>query len=405
MVAALTLDLREQWHDHPGTIPAHAWDRLVAGIAGGTPFMRHGFLSAMVDSGSACAETGWQPLFLTLHDTAGALVAACATFAKSHSYGEYVFDWSWADAHDRAFGAEGASYYPKLLGAAPFSPVPGPRLLVDPQAAPEVQQALRARLLLAMSEQAQQQGWSSAHVLFVSELEAQAALDQGWLQRHGVQFHWQNREGAPYFDYEDFLASLHRDKRKKIKQERRKVQEAGVTFEVLEGDQISDADWDFFHRCYTQTYHQHGQHPYLTRTFWTLASQARPQDWVLFIAHQGGERIACALMAVDVESGLAYGRYWGALNAVSCLHFEACYYQPMAWCIAKGFQRFEGGAQGEHKLARGLLGVPTQSVHWLAHPGFRQAVADFLHREDHQIQHYIDELNDRKPFKPLDAPG
>jgi len=405
MVAALTLDLREQWHDHPGTIPAQAWDRLVAGIPGGTPFMRHGFLSAMVDSGSACAQTGWQPWFLTLHDAQGELVGAGRTLANSDANGGYGFDGAWADAHDRAFGAEGASYYPKLLGAVPFSPVPGPRLLVDPQASPEVQHALRIRLLQAMSQQAQHQDWSSAHILFVSELEAQAAHEQGWLQRHGVQFHWENRAGDPYLDFEDFLASLHRDKRKKIKQERRKVQEAGISFEVRQGGQITAQDWDFFHRCYTQTYHQHGQRPYLTRDFWTLASQARPQDWVLFIAHQGSERMACALLAVDVESGMAYGRYWGALRTVSCLHFEACYYQPMAWCIAQGFQRFEGGAQGEHKLARGLLGTPTRSVHWLAHPGLRQAVADFLQREDRQIQHYIDELNDRKPFKPLDAPG
>ena len=169
MVAALTLDLTAQWHDHPGAIDAAQWDRLVAGLPGGTPFMRHGFLSAMADSGSACAKTGWQPLFLTLHDGTGQLVAACATFAKSHSYGEYVFDWAWADAHDRAFGAAGASYFPKLLGAVPFSPVPGPRLLVDPSAAPDVQQALRESLLQAISQQVQQQAWSSAHILFVSD--------------------------------------------------------------------------------------------------------------------------------------------------------------------------------------------------------------------------------------------
>lgn len=182
------------------------------------------------------------------------------------------------------------------------------------------------------------------------------------------------------------------------------MRDAGVSFEVLEGEQIQPADWAFFHQCYTQTYWQHGQQPYLSRDFWRLASQSRPQDWVLFVASRGGERMACALLAVDTELGLAYGRYWGALSTVSCLHFEACYYQPMAWCIAKGYQRFEGGAQGEHKLARGLLATPTQSVHWLAHPGFKQAVADFLHREGRQIQHYIDELDDRKPFKPLDAP-
>jgi len=409
MVAGLALEVREQWHDHPGQIEAAQWDALVAGLPGGTPFMRHGFLSAMVDSGSACAETGWHPLFVTLHDDSNRLVAACATFAKTHSYGEYVFDWAWADAHDRAFAEGGARYFPKLLGAVPFSPVPGPRLLVDQQASPEVQQALRERLLQALSQRARLQSWSSAHVLFVSEQEAQAAQAQGWLQRHGVQFHWQNREGDPYFDYDDFLDSLHRDKRKKIKQERRKVRDAGVRFEVLQGAQITPTDWDFFHRCYTQTYWQHGQQPYLTREFWTLASQTRPQDWVLFVAHRPheeghDERMACALLAVDAELGLAYGRYWGALETVSCLHFEACYYQPMAWCIAQGYQRFEGGAQGEHKLARGLLATPTRSVHWLTHPGFKKAVSDYLSREEHQIRHYIDELDDRKPFKPSDAP-
>ena len=367
--------------------------------------MRHSFLTAMIDSGSACLETGWQALFLTLNDASGALVAACASFLKSHSYGEYVFDWAWADAHDRAFSQQGRRYFPKLLSAVPFSPVPGPRLLTAPHLPEHARQALRVRVLQALSAQAQRQGWSSAHVLFVSEPEAAAAQSQAWLTRTGVQFHWHNRPSEPYFDFEEFLASLHRDKRKKIKQERRKVQEAGVTFEVLEGHQIGPVDWAFFHRCYTQTYQQHGQQPYLTPAFWTQASQQRPQDWVLFVATQGGERIACALLAIDAAQGLAYGRYWGAIAQVSCLHFEACYYQPMAWCIAKGYRRFEGGAQGEHKLARGLVAAPTRSVHWLAHPGLRQAVADFLLQEGDRIEHYIDELDDRKPFKSEDSLG
>ncbi|MES2090298.1 MAG: peptidogalycan biosysnthesis protein, partial [Pseudomonadota bacterium] len=235
MVASLT----EQWHEHPQSIDPLAWDALVAHEPGGTPFMRHSFLTALIDSGSACLETGWQPLFLTLHDDAGTLMAACATFVKSHSYGEYVFDWAWADAHDRAYAQHGARYFPKLLSAVPFSPVPGPRLLVSPHLSEHTRQALRQRLLQALSGQAQRQGWSSAHVLFVSEAEAQAAQSQGWLQREGVQFHWHNRQVEPYVDFEEFLGSLHRDKRKKIKQERRKVQEAGVSFEVLEGAQIT----------------------------------------------------------------------------------------------------------------------------------------------------------------------
>ncbi|MDE2400437.1 MAG: N-acetyltransferase [Burkholderiales bacterium] len=390
----------EQWHRHPSAIPAHEWDALVAHHPGGTPFMRHSFLSAMVDSASACADTGWRPLFLSLHDDSGHLLAACPAFVKSHSYGEYVFDWAWADAHDRAFAAQGVRYYPKLLSGVPFSPVPGPRLLVDPLLPEGTQQMLRERLLRALSDQAQRQGWSSAHVLFLTDQEAQAAQSQGWLVRHGAQFHWTNRQPEPYVDFDEFLGSLQRDKRKKIKQERRKVTDAGVTFEVRQGAQITSDDWDFFYRCYAQTYLERGQQPYLSRDFWARVSQARPQDWVLFVALQEGERIAAALLAVDTDQGLAYGRYWGALRNVSCLHFETCYYQPMAWCIEQGYQRFEGGAQGEHKLARGLLATPTRSVHWLVQARFKQAVAQFLSQEGEHVLRYVNELDERTPFKP-----
>lgn len=395
MVAALTA----HWHTDLDEIPADQWDALAHAADGGSPFLRHAFFKAMVDSGSACPDTGWHPVFLTLQDEQGQVLAGCPLFAKDHSYGEYVFDWAWADAHDRALAAQGQHYYPKLLSAVPFSPIPGQRLLVRSDLPAPVQDALRLQALAAMQALCEAQGWSSAHALFVSEHEAALAQRQGWLLRHGVQFHWENRAALPYADFEDFLASLQRDKRKKIQQERRKVREAGVTFEVRRGPELSESDWDFFYRCYAQTYLEHGRQPYLSRDFWARVGQALPDCWVLFTALQGGEPIACALLAVDPDHGVAYGRYWGAVANVSCLHFEACYYQPLAWCIEQGLNRFEGGAQGEHKLARGLLPVTTYSVHWMAHEGLRQAVGRFLDRETQGLGHYVNELDERAPFK------
>lgn len=388
------------WLDHPSQVDSRDWDALLEGVEGATPFLRHGFLTAMVDSGSACADTGWQPRFLVVHDASGALLGACPVFLKSHSYGEYVFDWAWADAHDRALARQGQHYFPKLLAASPFSPIPGVRLLVRPDLSAAEQASVRLQMLDALREACEAHGWSSAHLLFVSLEEAALAQSSGWLARQGVQFHWHNRSPEPYVSFEDFLASLQRDKRKKIQQERRKVRDAGVTFEVLEGAAISEADWDFFHRCYTRTYLEHGQRPYLDRSFWTMSSRGGLNPWVLFVARLGGERIAASLLAVDRATGLACGRYWGALASVSCLHFEACYHQPLQWCIEQGLRRFEGGAQGEHKLARGLMPTPTRSVHWLRHPGLREAVADFLHRESQGIGRYVDELEERAPFKP-----
>lgn len=398
----MEMRLSVHWHESLMEIDAAQWDALVAAVPGGTPFLRHGLLSAFIDSGSACAQTGWQPQFVTLRDAAGGIVAASPVFLKSHSYGEYVFDWSWADAHDRALARLGQHYYPKLLAAVPFSPIPGQRLLVRPDLPDAHRQAARKQLLEAMQSRCEAQGWSSAHALFVSDEEAEIAQSSGWLVRQGVQFHWQNRAPQPYASFEDFLASLHRDKRKKIQQERRKVRDAGVTFEVIEGAAISESDWDFFHLCYGQTYRERGQQPYLTRAFWQQAARALPGCWVLFVASIEGRRIASALLAVDPVKRLAYGRYWGALASVSCLHFEACYYQPLSWCIEHGYARFEGGAQGEHKLTRGLLPVGTRSVHWLQHEGLRDAVADFLMREVRGVSHYISELDERSPFKPQD---
>ncbi len=374
-------------HDDPASIDAHAWDALLEADCAATPFLRHAYLLALTASGSATASTGWQPCFLTVHH-GDALVAACPLYLKTHSYGEYVFDWAWADAYQR----HGLAYYPKLLGAVPFTPVPGVRLLA--RGAHE-----RRLLLRAIRQFARQQKLSSAHLLFLSDADREAAQAEGWILRSNVQFHWQNPEPAPFLDFATFLASLQREKRKKIQQERRRVAEAGVSFETLAGEAIDHEAWDFFYRCYTLTYRAHHSTPYLTRDFFERMASTMPAHWVMFVARRGGERIACSLVAIDPDRRVAFGRYWGAIEHVPCLHFEACYYQPLQWCIANGYRRFEGGAQGEHKMARGLLPVPTHSAHWLAHPQFARAIADFLEREGEGVGAYLDELNERNPFK------
>jgi uncharacterized protein len=378
-------------HDDPGAIEAATWNGLLMMQSEPTPFMRHEYLSALHRSGSAVAKTGWQPQFITLEHN-GELTGACALYLKAHSYGEYVFDWAWAEAYQR----HGLAYYPKLLGAAPFTPVPGARLLARDAAS-------RSVLVKAIQALAQEQALSSAHVLFMSEPDRQAFDQAGWMLRENVQFHWCNREKhgepQPYADFADFLASLQRDKRKKIAQERRRVAEAGVHFQLKQGADITPADWDFFYRCYTLTYRAHHSTPYLTRNFFEQMAQTMAAHWLMCVAQQGSESIAASLIALDPVQRVAYGRYWGAVRHVSCLHFEACYYQPLAWCIQNQYQRFEGGAQGEHKMARGLLPVRTFSAHWLADPRFGSAVADFLEREGQGIGAYVDELNERNPFK------
>ncbi len=373
--------------DDPCEINAESWDRLLSTQAAPTPFMRHAFLAALHASGSAVAETGWQPTFITVERGDG-LVGACALYAKSHSYGEYVFDWSWAQAFERA----GRSYYPKLLCAAPFSPVPGSRMLaMDDEA--------RLTLVAAIETFATQAKMSSAHVLFPDPVDVLAFEKRGWMARKSVQFHWQQREPMPYASFAEFLAALQREKRKKIAQERRRVTESGVSFRVAEGQAITSSEWDFFYRCYAQTYREHGSMPYLKRDFFTRMAQTMPEAWVLFVASKEGRPIASSLIAVDMPSGVAYGRYWGAVEHVPLLHFEACYYQPIDWCIQNTMRRFEGGAQGEHKMARGLLPVATASAHWVADQSFAKAVGHFLEREGVGVSEYVDELKERTPFK------
>jgi predicted N-acyltransferase len=381
-------------HDDPAAIDAEAWNALLAVQAEPSLFMRHEVLLALHGSGSAVPGTGWAPCFVTL-EADGALQAAAALYLKSHSYGEYVFDWAWADAYRR----HGLRYYPKLLGAVPFTPVPGTRLLARDD-------AWRDRLLAAIRQFAEERNLSSAHLLFVGDADARTCERAGWMLRHNVQFHWQADAADPAPDFATFLARLQRDKRKKILQERRRVGEQGIEFTVHEGEAIDEPLWDFFHHCYTLTYRAHHSTPYLTRDFFSRMSATMARHWLMFVArdgHAGGTPLAASLVAIDPARRVAYGRYWGATRFVPCLHFEACYYQPLAWCLANGYERFEGGAQGEHKMARGLLPVRTTSAHWLRDRRFAAAVAEFLAAEGGGIEQYVDELRERNPFKDRDA--
>jgi len=373
--------------DDPAEIAPGAWDALSTKQDEPSPFMQHAYLAALHTSGSATPDTGWQPQFVTLWE-GDALVAACALYLKDHSYGEYVFDWAWA----KAYADHGLNYYPKALSAVPFTPVPGSRLLARDEAS-------RFALLQACLSLCQTRELSSLHLLFTSPADRTTCDAMGLLQRQTVQFHWQN-QGFTSFDA--FLGSLNQEKRKKIKQERRRVTDAGVLFRTRQGRQIQTEDWDFFYKCYERTYLEHGNAPYLSRAFFKSMEQDMPNNWLLFIAEREQRPIASSLIAIQgvgTPEAIAYGRYWGALERVDCLHFEACYYQPLTWCIDHQVSRFEGGAQGEHKMARALMPVTTFSAHWLAHPAFSDAVARFLERETAGVDGYIEHLADRSPYR------
>jgi uncharacterized protein len=367
-------------------IDAAQWNGLLALQRAGSPFMRHEYLAAMEQSRSAVRATGWTPRFLALFRD-GQLQAACALYLKAHSYGEYVFDWAWASAYEQ----HGLDYYPKALIASPFTPVPGPRLLARDARA-------RGALIRAALDWCRGQQLSSLHLLFASGEDVAACEGAGLMLRHTVQFHWTNDQWP---DFDAFLASLAQDKRKKIRQERRKVAEAGVTFRWSRGAEIAPADWDLFYRCYERTYYEHGNAPYLTRDFFRRMSRHMADNWLLFVAERGGKAIATSLIGLHEQGAdkVAYGRYWGALERVDCLHFEACYYQPLQWCIEQGWNRFEGGAQGEHKMARALMPVKTTSAHWLAQPAFADAVERYLAREGQGISNYLEHLEQHSPFR------
>ncbi|HEY6239484.1 MAG TPA: GNAT family N-acetyltransferase [Burkholderiales bacterium] len=357
-------------------IDPRAWNAL----AGEHPFLRHEFLHALHETGCACERTGWSPHYLTLwQDTS--LVGAMPLYAKAHSYGEYVFDWSWADAYHR----HGLSYYPKLLGAIPFSPVTGPRLL----ARDEATRALLVRAALQLARD-----FSSLHVLFPVESEAREMEAQGMMLRRSVQFHWENRG---YANFEEFLSDLTSAKRKRIRQERRKVQETGVHLRRMVGADISEEHWSFFARCYNNTYRAYRSTPYLNLDFFRRLGDTLSEHVLMVLAELDGKPIASALNIFSPTT--LYGRYWGSVQHLPLLHFEACYYQALEFCIERRIRAFEGGAQGEHKLARGFLPTQTWSAHWLARPEFADAVERFLAQESTGIERYVDELNEHSPFR------
>jgi predicted N-acyltransferase len=382
-------DYRLSVHDDPRQIDAGAWDALAAADPEANPFIAHAFLAALHASGAAVPDTGWMPQFLALW-RADRLVAAVPLYAKSHSYGEYVFDWSWADAQERM----GVPYYPKWLVAVPFTPVAGTRIIAADAAA-------RRAAIGALLDVVKRQELSSLHVLFAPPDQIEALARAGMLVRTNVQFHWRNQAFA---DFDAYLDALTQPKRKNIRAERRKVREAGVVLERRCGADIGEDDWRFFLRCYENTYALHGSSPYLNLDFFLRIGTALPGNLMLVCARRDGRPIASALGVYDPLRSALYGRYWGALEHVPCLHFECCYYQMIEFAIERRLQVFEGGAQGVHKLARGLDPVPTASTHWLREPAMAAAVRRFVARERESVAASIDELNEHRALRtPLDV--
>jgi predicted N-acyltransferase len=381
---AVTLTL----HPHIAQIGAAEWDRC-----GGTdnPFVSHAFLSAVEDSGSAGPRTGWLPQHAALRDAAGRLLAAVPMYAKSHSYGEYVFDHGWANAFERA----GGSYYPKLQVAVPFSPVPGPRLLIAPDAP-----IGPADVAAALTRACRQLDLSSVHVTFCRESEWQDLGTAGWMQRLGTQFHWTN-DG--YASFDDFLGALSSRKRKSIRRERRDANDCGLDFVTLRGGDIGPPQWDAFYRFYTATVDRKWGSAYLTRGFFRLLSERLGDRVVLMLALRAGTPVAGALNLAGTEA--LYGRNWGCIGDYPFLHFELCYYRAIEFAIAHGLARVEAGAQGEHKIQRGYLPSPTYSAHWIAHAGLRHAVAQFVEAEREDMRQHMDALMTLSPFREEPADG
>jgi len=370
--------------DDLAEIHAADWDALT----GNDPMLSHAYLHALQQSGCATAQFGWQAQYITLWRD-DRLQGAMPLYLKMNSYGEHVFDFAWADAYRR----NGLRYYPKLLCAVPFTPVTGRRLLAA--AGPESDE-IRARLLESALQFAKDAGVSSLHCLFLNEADARTARAQGMLLREDVQFHWHN---PGYGNFDEFLAALSRDKRKRIKQERRKVKEAGIDFQRVTGENADADQWAFFASCYAHTRRMHHSPPALNADFFQRIGSALPHNTLLVIASRDGKPVASALNIVT--DAALYGRSWGAFEFHSGLHFETCYYQAIEFCIDRKIKVFEGGAQGEHKLARGFLPAKTRSAHWLAHPQFAKVIEDYLQREGEAVTEYVDELNERSPFKRL----
>jgi predicted N-acyltransferase len=365
------------------------WNALVASAA--QPFLRHEFLLSLEESGCTTPKTGWTPEHLVARDATGRLVGAVPLYRKSHSRGEFVFDFSWANA----YAQYGLPYYPKLLSAVPFTPVSGPRLLVSPAVdAP----AMRAALIRAVGEHARAEQISSWHVLFPTDAELTALTRSGLIARRDCQFHWSNR-GYPSFDA--FLATFTAEKRKKAKRERRRVAEAGIVFDTRSGADMDDALWDTVYEFYADTFYRHGHEPYLNLKFFKLIGARMPERLMLKIARQGATPIALAIFFVGDDA--LYGRYWGAGGNYHSLHFETCYYQGIEYCIERGLARFEPGTQGEHKVPRGFVPALTCSAHDIVDKRFAAAIRDFAAREAHGVDAYAAAVNEHVPYhRPSD---
>jgi predicted N-acyltransferase len=380
-----TPELSLTLHRSVAEIPAADWDACAGDE---NPFVSHAFLAALEDSGSIGGRSGWLAQHAALRDPAGRLLGCAPMYAKAHSYGEYVFDHGWADAFERA----GGRYYPKLQVASPFSPVPGPRLLVRPGAGIGVP-ALAQGLVQACG----QLDLSSVHVTFCTAEEWTALGEAGWLQRIGTQFHWTN---AGYTSFEDFLGALASRKRKQIKRERRDAEASGFALKTLRGHEITAKHWAAFHRFYLATTDKKwGRSAYLNARFWPLLGEALGDKVVLMVAEQDGEPVAGALNLLGQDA--LYGRNWGAVVDAPFLHFELCYYRAIDFAIEHSLARVEAGAQGEHKIQRGYLPVPTYSAHWIAHGGLRAAIADFLDRERPAMLREMEALATLSPFRQV----
>ena len=371
-------------------VPADSWNALLNHDAG--PFLKHEFLYGLEECACVGDGTGWQIAHLLIEDVEAeqiAIVGAMPLYLKQHSYGEFVFDWAWAEA----YAQNGLAYYPKALCAIPFTPVSGSRLLVSPK---YDRQAIQTILLSALKSLVSQNKLSSAHILFPNPDEIAALKDADFLLRDSVQFHWHNQD---YQDFEHFLANLTMKRRKNIRRERAQVSNIGMAYRHIPGSESTAQDWEFFFRCYANTYLEHRSQPYLNLTFFMSLAATMPENLHLIIATRDNLPIASSLLIVDKEARTAYGRYWGAIEHIPCLHFEVAYYQAIDYCIREGVQTFEGGAQGEHKMARGFTPTTLHSAHWIADPQFSKAIARFLEREHEGMAAYVDELEERNPLK------
>jgi len=372
--------------DRLSDVSATEWNALLDSDTG--PFLRHEFLSALEETGCVGGNTGWQVAHLVLKQDKQ-LIGAMPLYLKQHSYGEFVFDWSWAQAYEQ----QGLNYYPKALCAIPFTPVQGSRILYRPESsASEIQKALIDGLKSLVIENS----LSSAHILFPMNTQAEYLKEQGFLLRDSVQFHWHNQG---FQSFEQFLSALTMKRRKNIRREREQVAREAITFRHVPGKESSDQDWELFFSCYQNTYLEHHSNPYLNETFFKLWVKRMPENLHLIFAERNGEPIATSLLVVDRECSKVFGRYWGALEHIPCLHFETAYYQAIEYCIAEGIQTFEGGAQGEHKMARGFLPTTIQSAHFIKDSRFAKAIAHFLDREHQGIGAYVDELAEHSPLK------